>query len=92
MTDAMINLQGLPEKSSDCDLLREMIGFAAQRLMELEVEGLTGAGVTACPGPDPIGAKVRGLRSGIDCDSGSLSGWANLRNNITYRPHLLSSS
>ena len=31
------------EKSADADLLREMIGFAAQRLMELEVEGLTGA-------------------------------------------------
>jgi hypothetical protein len=33
----------LIEKSPDADLLREMIGFAAQRLMELEVEGLTGA-------------------------------------------------
>jgi putative transposase len=31
------------EKSSDADLLRKMIGFTAQRLMELEVEGLTGA-------------------------------------------------
>jgi Transposase, Mutator family len=43
MTDEMMDLQKLLEKSSDAELLREMIGFAAQRLMELEVEGLTGA-------------------------------------------------
>src|SRR5579859_7659958 len=43
MTDEMMNLRTLMEKSSDADLLREMIGFAAHRLMELEVESLTGA-------------------------------------------------
>ena len=43
MTDDMMNLRTLVEKSADADLLREMIGFAAQRLMELDVEGLTGA-------------------------------------------------
>ena len=43
MTDPMMSLQSLLEKSSDADLLRGMIGFAAERLMELEVEGLTGA-------------------------------------------------
>jgi transposase-like protein len=43
MTDDMMTLQSLLEKSSDADLLREMIGFTAQRLMALEVEGLTGA-------------------------------------------------
>jgi transposase-like protein len=44
MTNEMMNLQSLLAKSADADLLREMIGFAAQRLMDLEVEGLTGAG------------------------------------------------
>jgi putative transposase len=43
MTDEIMTLRTLLEKSSDADLLREMIGFTAQRLMELEVEGLTGA-------------------------------------------------
>jgi putative transposase len=43
MTDEMMSLRTLLEKSSDADLLREMVGFAAQRLMELEVESLTGA-------------------------------------------------
>jgi putative transposase len=43
MTDEMMNLRALLEKSADADLLREMIGFAAQRLMELDVESLTGA-------------------------------------------------
>ena len=43
MTDDMMNLRVLLEKSADADLLREMIGFTAQRLMALEVEGLTGA-------------------------------------------------
>jgi transposase-like protein len=43
MTDEMMTLKALLEKSADSDLLREMIGFTAKRLMELEVEGLTGA-------------------------------------------------
>ena len=43
MTDDMMTLRAMVEKSPDADFLREMIGYGAQRLMELEVGGLTGA-------------------------------------------------
>jgi putative transposase len=43
MTDDSIALRKLLEKSANADLLREMITFAAERLMELEVHGVTGA-------------------------------------------------
>jgi transposase-like protein len=43
MTIDRMTLKALLEKGSDDDLLREMIGFVANRMMDLEVEGETGA-------------------------------------------------
>ena len=49
MTDEMMTLRDFVEKTPDADLLREMIGFVAGRLMELEV----GAGIAAQLGLRP---------------------------------------
>jgi putative transposase len=43
MTDDRMVLIELIEKSADTDLVREMLSFAAERLMDAEVEARTGA-------------------------------------------------
>ena len=56
MTNEMMALQGLLEKTSDADLVREMLGFAAERLMELDVGGKTGV---AWGERNPVGLALR---------------------------------
>ena len=43
MTDERMALIELVEKQADCDLVREMLAFAAERIMDVEVEARTGA-------------------------------------------------
>ncbi len=44
MTTATMALAELAEKGADIDVLRQMVQFMAQRLMELDVDGRCGAG------------------------------------------------
>ncbi len=44
MTNEMMALRSMLEKGTDADVLREMIGSASERLMEMEVQAVTGAG------------------------------------------------
>ena len=43
MTDAKMALLELVEQEADADLVREMLAFAAERMMDLEIEARTGA-------------------------------------------------
>jgi hypothetical protein len=68
MTEDEIALRELLEKGSDTTSLREMIGFAAERLMALETEGPGNTDPTLRPGAPPgycgsIGWKLRMRRS-----------------------------
>ena len=64
MTDETMNLRDLLENTADSDFLREMIGFAAQRLMELDVEA----------SPVPHTALVRPIASPIATATASAIG------------------
>ena len=43
MTNAKMALLELVEQEADADLVREMLAFAAERVMEMEIEAKTGA-------------------------------------------------
>jgi len=74
MTDDKIALHALLEKGSDTTFLREMIGFAAERLMALETEQLCGAG------PGERTPERRNQRKGYrDCDWETRAGTVELR-------------
>ena len=54
MTGEMMPLRSLVQKAPDADLLRDMIGFATERLTELKIGGLSGA-VRGEKSAEPVG-------------------------------------
>ena len=71
MTNATIALTELAEKGADIDMLRQMVQFMAQRLMELDVEARCGAGYDE-KSPERINSR-NGYRERADRrDPGSL--------------------
>ena len=64
MTDDRMVLIELIEKSADSDLVREMLSFAAERLMEAEVEA-THRRSAWRPRPGATGAAQRLSRAGL---------------------------
>ena len=71
MTDDKITLRALLEKGSDATFLREMIGFAAQRLMELEVESQTGVAYGE-KSPERLAPTERLLRADLGARAGTV--------------------
>ena len=51
MTDERMTLLELVEKGADADLVRDLLAFAAERLMAAEVDRLTGAACGSSPAP-----------------------------------------
>ena len=60
MTTDRMALIELVEKGADADLVREMLAFAAERMMEAEVQVLTGAAHGA---RDPAGRPLSDLHA-----------------------------
>jgi len=82
MTDARMALIELIEKRADTDLVRAMLAFAAERLMELEV-GPSGGRVTPPPSGNPSrscagSVRARANKYSLCCRTGSVRSRAKL--------------
>lgn len=62
MTEDRLALFELIDQSADNDLVRDMLAFAAGRIMEMEVEAHTGA----APVPAPRIARPAGMATGSE--------------------------
>ena len=89
MTTATIALAELAEKGSDIDVLRQMVQFMAQRLMDMDIEGRCGAGY------DEKNTERLNSRNGYrertwDLESCDQAGKHSVHETTRYKPSILS--
>jgi putative transposase len=88
MTNATIALTELAEKGADIDVLRQMVQFMAQRLMELDVEARCGAGYDQ-KSPERLNSRNGYRERAWDTRAGSLSLKIPKLRSGTYFPEFL---
>ena len=89
MTNERMAWAQLLEKGSDADLLREMIGYVAQRLMEVDVEGLVGASHgERSEAREKKWRRPKGVSLTLAETCGSVRGWAARRREKGTRPRI----
>ena len=86
VTDYRMALQTLLENTSDTDLVRKMIGFAADRLMALEVGGPAGLGTARAARSAPTTATATGTGSGRPGLAPSTSGSPSAGRSAAFPP------
>ena len=87
MTDEENGPDRADRKGADADLIRDMLAFAAERLMSLEVEALTGARpACAAPGVSPT-ATATASAPGTPGPAGSI--WPSQARKGSYFPVFL---
>jgi hypothetical protein len=58
MTDATVALAELAEKGSDVNLLRQMVQFMAQCMMDMDVDGVVGTARLGSDRPSSVAART----------------------------------
>ena len=86
MTDAKMALLELVEQEADTDLVREILAFAAERMMDMEIEAKTGA-AAGCRSADRLNHRNGYRDRNWDTRAGRIDGRPTSLSDRLTRPH-----